>query len=69
MSIVSPLSRGSPAADDRPMGTVTALAVLLLFLVVGALQGGVAMVVDPETPQGMSPEYLDDRLIGAFLER
>jgi hypothetical protein len=41
-----------------PPGPITALAVLLLLLVVGAMQGGLAMVTNPIDPLGMSPDFL-----------
>lgn len=43
----------------RPPGSVTALAVLLGLLAIGAVQGGLAMVTNPIDPLGMSPEFLD----------
>jgi hypothetical protein len=42
-----------------PPGTVTGLGVLLIVLIVGAVQGGVAMVTNPVDPLGMSLEFLE----------
>jgi len=41
----------------RPV-TATTLAILLMILVIGALQGGIAMVQNPVDPLGMSPDDL-----------
>ena len=43
----------------RPPPTVITLAVVLFLLAIGALQGGVAMVVNPLDPLGMSPDFLE----------
>lgn len=43
----------------RPPASVSALGVLLVLLVVGAVQGGLAMVTNPTDPLGMSPDFLD----------
>jgi len=42
----------------RPLSIVS-LAVLLVLLAIGAVQGGLAMVSNPEDPLGMSPTYLE----------
>jgi hypothetical protein len=38
---------------------VITLAVLLALLSIGAFQGGIAMLADPQTPLGMSVEWLE----------
>lgn len=50
-----------------PSGTVTTLAVLLVLLVIGALQGGIAMVTNPIDPLGMSPDYLLETPVGDYF--
>ena len=49
----------APAKASRPPGSVIGLSVLLGLLVVGALQGGIAMVADPLEPLGMTVEFLE----------
>ena len=58
MSIATSPERVEIVARRRPF-TVVALAVLLGLLSIGALQGGIAMVVDPLAPLGMSVDYLE----------
>lgn len=43
----------------RPPPTVVGLLTLLALLVVGALQGGIAMVADPLKPLGMTVDFLE----------
>lgn len=43
----------------RTPWSVISLAVLLGLLAFGSLQGGIAMVMDPVTPLGMSTEFLE----------
>lgn len=60
------------ASPARP-ATILALAWLLGLLAVAAAQGGIAMIADPITPLGMSPDYLEGTPVetyfwpGAFL--
>jgi hypothetical protein len=42
-----------------PPASVTALGFLLILLVVGAVQGGLAMVINPVDPLGMSLDFLE----------
>jgi hypothetical protein len=54
----------SPTREQKtefhwPPGPIMGLAVLLLLLVVGAMQGGLAMVTNPIDPLGMSPNFLE----------
>lgn len=51
----------------RPPPTVIALSVLFGLLAVGALQGGVAMVRDPQQPLGMSTGFLDRTPIDTYF--
>lgn len=59
--------------ERRRPGRVIALSVLLGLLAVGSLQGGIAMILDPITPLGMSVDFLvktpiDDYFLpGIFL--
>ena len=58
MSVLTPTHSDTRDTGRRPAGIV-ALASLLGLLTVGALQGGIAMVVNPTEPLGMTVEYLD----------
>jgi hypothetical protein len=49
-----------------PPATVTALGILLALLVVGAVQGGLAMVTDPTHPLGMTTEYLEGSPVDTY---
>lgn len=50
----------------RPLSIVS-LAVLLLLLAIGALQGGIAMVTNPDDPLGMSPTYLEGTPVADYF--
>lgn len=71
MSITSPVPRRLDG--ERRPGAVTVLAVLLALLAVGALQGGIVMLGDPQHAFGMTTEVLarapvdDFALPGLFL--
>jgi hypothetical protein len=60
-----------PAGATRRPGrvplTVIALAVLLVLLIIGALQGGIAMVADPLTPLGMTTDFLERAPVHTYL--
>lgn len=58
MSVVTRTQSVTRATGRRPAGIVI-LASLLGFLTIGALQGGIAMVINPTEPLGMTVEYLD----------
>lgn len=47
------------ARTGRPPATIIGLALVLTFLFLGALQGGIAMVADPLQPLGMSTALLE----------
>jgi hypothetical protein len=51
----------------RPPATVTALGALLPLLVIGALQGGMAMVMDPMHPMGMTTDYLEGAPVHTYF--
>jgi len=59
--------------NPRPKlpGSVKGLALALGLLAIGALQGGVAMVIDPNEPLGMTLEVLSkapvDSTVGPWL--
>jgi hypothetical protein len=58
MSVLTPTHSDTRDTGRRPAGIVS-LASLLGLLTIGALQGGIAMVVNPTEPLGMTVEYLD----------
>lgn len=58
MSTVSTHRGSRPHASYRPPVSVIALTVQLVLVAAGALQGGIAMVTDPESPMGISLEHL-----------
>lgn len=60
-------TRETKAGFHWPPAGVTALAVLLGLLVVGALQGGLAMVANPIDPLGMSPDFLDNAPVDDYF--
>jgi hypothetical protein len=43
------------------------LAALLSFLVIGAIQGGWAMITNPESPLGMSTDFLDKAPVSDYF--
>lgn len=55
--------------NPRPKlpGSVKGLALALGLLVIGALQGGFAMVIDPSEPLGMTVEVLSKAPVDSFL--
>lgn len=56
-----------PNPRPRLPGSVKGLALALGMLAIGALQGGVAMVMDPKEPLGMTLEVLSDAPVDSFL--
>lgn len=66
MATTSPVQAGK--REYRwPPGTVGALGVVLALLVVGAIQGGWAMVTNPVDPLGMSLELLEDAPVDDYF--
>lgn len=59
METTTPIREGG-RVTHRPPASVLALALLLFLLVVGAVQGGLAMVTNPIDPLGMSLDFLAD---------
>jgi hypothetical protein len=59
MTATSNVREDKRRAFSWPPGTVTALGFLLIVLIVGAVQGGLAMVINPVEPLGMSLDFLD----------
>jgi len=53
-------------APTRSLTTLV-LAGLLVLLAIGAAQGGVAMVIDPYTPLGMTTAYLERAPVDTYL--
>lgn len=72
MSLVTSSQQTMKKERRRP-ASVVSLAALLTLLAFGSLQGGIAMVMDPVTPLGMTTDYLvgtpvDDYFLpGMFL--
>lgn len=66
MSIVGDRRNARVATEARNATTVV-LAGLLGMLAVGAAQGGVAMVRDPQTPLGMTTDYLQRAPVDTYL--
>lgn len=58
---------GNETTGRRPPPTVIGLLVLLALLIVGALQGGIAMVADPLQPLGMTVDFLDRAPVHTYL--
>jgi hypothetical protein len=67
MSTISTTRPDTGSALTRRPASVITLAVLLLFLAIGSIQGGVAMVLDPTEPLGMTTSYLEDTPIDDYL--
>lgn len=64
----STATRPTPAATRRPLPTLArVLAGVLAFLTIGALQGGIAMLLNPETPLGMTTEYLENTPFDSYV--
>lgn len=63
---VSPNRQRSAQRPGFPR-TIIALMATLGFLAAGGIQGGVAMLLDPLTPLGMSTEYLAGTPIDTYL--
>lgn len=64
---VPPIRPRATSRSHRPPATVVALMALFGLLTVGALQGGIAMVVDPLTPLDMPTSFLDRAPIDTYL--
>lgn len=58
MSVVTPLRNIEKETKARPVSIVV-LAILLGVLAIGAIQGGIAMVLNPIEPLGMTVDYLE----------
>jgi hypothetical protein len=56
-----------PSPRPKLPGSVKGLALALGLLAIGALQGGIAMVMDPNEPLGMTLEVLSDAPVDSFL--
>lgn len=67
MSAISPTRPDVGSALTRRPASVITLAVLLLILAIGSIQGGVAMVLDPSEPLGMTTSYLEDTPIDDYM--
>lgn len=66
MSVVSPSREELRKAPRRP-ASIIGLAGLLTLLVIGALQGGFAMVTDPLEPLGMPVSYLEGAPVSDYF--
>ncbi|MBU1866563.1 MAG: hypothetical protein KKE89_09125 [Actinobacteria bacterium] len=58
---------GTMLASHRLPGSIIGLAILLGLLAAGALQGGIAMIIDPLTPLGMTVEYLQKAPVDTYF--
>lgn len=58
---------GSETTRRRPPPTVIGLLALLALLVVGAFQGGIAMVADPLKPLGMTVDFLERAPVHSYF--
>jgi hypothetical protein len=67
MSTSAPTRQATRTAVRRPPWSVITLSALLGVLVVGALQGGIAMIVDPLEPLGMPVSYLEGAPIDTYF--
>lgn len=56
-----------PNPRPRFPGSVKGLAIALGLLAIGALQGGLAMVMDPNQPLGMTLDVLSDAPVDNFF--
>jgi hypothetical protein len=59
VTVASNTGADKTRVSRRPPATVIALGLILTLLIVGAIQGGLAMVINPIDPLGMSLEFLD----------
>lgn len=66
MTAASPIREAS-RETHRPPLSIIALGSLLTFLVVGAVQGGVAMVMNPVDPLGMSVDFLENAPVDDYF--
>jgi hypothetical protein len=66
MTISTNTQRTHTRSRRHPVPIVCLIG-LLTLLMVGALQGGIAMVVDPRQPLGMPTSYLDGLPIHTYL--
>jgi hypothetical protein len=67
MSTTSHAVSRAETRSHRLPGTVIGLIGLFAVLVVGAVQGGIAMVTDPLTPLGMTTSYLERAPIDTYF--
>ena len=64
----STTTRSAPTTAALPLPAIArVLAGALAFLAIGGLQGGIAMLMNPETPLGMSTQYLDGTPFHSFV--
>jgi hypothetical protein len=66
MTLTHPPQETSKKLRGPPV-PVIALIVLLGLLVIGAFQGGLAMVTNPIDPLGMSPSFLEDTPVDDYF--
>lgn len=67
MSAIAPTRKATRTAARRPPWSVITLSALLGVLVVGAFQGGIAMIVDPLEPLGMPVSFLDGSPVDTYF--
>lgn len=66
MSVLAPVETASEASQRRSPAIIV-LTGLLGFLVIGALQGGIAMIANPIEPLGMSLQYLEGTPVATYF--
>jgi hypothetical protein len=58
-STLRPVAQTTATSHRPTPWTIKGLATLLGLLTIGSVQGGVAMIVDPQEPLGMSTDHLE----------
>jgi hypothetical protein len=67
MSILSTHKSSPPRISYWPPVSIIALTVQLVLVAAGALQGGIAMITDPESPMGISLAHLEATPFDSYL--
>jgi hypothetical protein len=67
MSFVSMRRSGIHGNSYVPPVSVIALTIILVLMAAGSLQGGIAMITEPEAPMGMSLRHLEATPFGDYL--
>lgn len=67
VSILSTHKSSQPHISYWPPVSIIALSIQLVLVAAGAVQGGIAMVTDPESPMGMSLRHLEATPFDNFM--